>query len=53
MSSRIPVDLAAYVRQKLLNYARKKIEDFNFVITRYAQERLLYRLSKSEYTDDS
>ncbi len=52
MSSRIPVDLAASVRQKLLNYARKKKEDFNFVITRYAQERLLYRLSKSEYADD-
>jgi len=52
MSSRIPADLAASIRQKLLNYSRKKKEDFNYVITRYAQERLLYRLSKSVYADD-
>ncbi len=52
MSSRMPADLAASVRQKLLNYSRKKKEDFNFVITRYSQERLLYRLSKSEFADD-
>ncbi|MCK5036753.1 MAG: nucleotidyl transferase AbiEii/AbiGii toxin family protein [Candidatus Sabulitectum sp.] len=52
MSGRVPTDIAASVRQKLLNYSREKKEDFNLVLTRYAQERLLYRLSKSEYADD-
>ncbi|MCK5842803.1 MAG: nucleotidyl transferase AbiEii/AbiGii toxin family protein [Candidatus Sabulitectum sp.] len=51
MSGRVPTDIAASVRQKLLNYSREKKEDFNLVLTRYAQERLLYRLSKSEYAD--
>lgn len=52
MSGRLPADIAASVRQKLLNYSREKKEDFNLVLTRYAQERLLYRLSKSEYADN-
>lgn len=52
MSEKIPTDIAASVRQKLLNYSRGRKEDFNLVLTRYAQERLLYRLSKSEYADD-
>ncbi len=52
MSSKVPTDIAASVRQKLLNYSRERKEDFILVLTRYAQERLLYRLSKSEYTGD-
>ena len=31
---------------------QERKEDFNLVLIRYAQERLLYRLSKSEYADD-
>jgi hypothetical protein len=52
MTGKLPTDIAASVRQKLLNYSRERKEDFNLVLTRYAQERLLYRLSKSEYADD-
>lgn len=42
-------NLAASVRQRLYNLAKGKGDDFNFVLTRYALERLLYRLSVSEY----
>jgi predicted nucleotidyltransferase component of viral defense system len=42
-------NVAASVRQRLLNIIRKTGEDANMVWTRYATERLLYRLSISEY----
>jgi len=51
MRKRQPVNLAASVRQQLLNQARDKGEDFNLVLTRYALERLLYRLTRSQYAD--
>jgi len=35
--------------QKLLNHARETREDFNLLLARYAVERILYRLSISEY----
>lgn len=44
-------DLAASVRERLLNLAKERHEDFNFVLTRYAIQRVLYRLSISEYRD--
>jgi predicted nucleotidyltransferase component of viral defense system len=44
-------NLPASVRQRLLNLSRKRGEDFNFTLTRYANERLLYRLSSSPYRD--
>jgi len=37
------------VRQRLLNLSRKTGEDFQLLLTRYAIERLLYRLGESEY----
>lgn len=40
---------AASVRARLLNRARASGQDFNLVLTRYALERLLYRLSVSPY----
>ena len=43
------VNMAASVRQRLLNKAREQRTDFNLLLTRYGLERLLYRLSKSEY----
>ncbi len=49
MSKTTPVDLPASVRQRLLNLSRDRGEDFNFVLTRYAVERLLYRITRSEY----
>jgi predicted nucleotidyltransferase component of viral defense system len=39
------------VRQRLLNLSRERGEDFNFLLTRYANERLLYRLANSPYRD--
>jgi predicted nucleotidyltransferase component of viral defense system len=46
-----PRNLAASVRQRLMNLARAQNEDFQLVLTRYALERLLYRLSQSEHRD--
>lgn len=45
-------NVAASVRQRLLNIIRETGDDPNFVWTRYATERLLYRLSVSEYAED-
>lgn len=39
-------DLAASIHARLLNRARTRGEDFNLVLTRYAIERFLYRLSQ-------
>lgn len=41
-------NVAASVRARLLNKARAEKLDFNLLLTRYALERLLYRLSISE-----
>ncbi|MGH8539666.1 MAG: nucleotidyl transferase AbiEii/AbiGii toxin family protein [Stenotrophobium sp.] len=41
-------NLAASVRARLLNKARADKLDFNLLLTRYALERMLYRLSVSE-----
>ncbi len=42
-------NVAASVRARLLNHARASRQDFNFVLTRYAIERLLYRISISKH----
>lgn len=42
---------AASVRARLLNKARADKRDFTLVLTRYALERLLYRLSISTHAD--
>jgi predicted nucleotidyltransferase component of viral defense system len=42
-------NVTASVRQRLLNLSRKAGEDFQLLLTRYAVERLLYRLAESEY----
>ena len=44
-------DIAASVRQKLRNLARERQEDFDFVLRQYVMQRLLYRLSQSQYAD--
>lgn len=46
------LDVAASVRQRLLKIIRETGEDANQLWTRYAAERLLYRLSVSEYARD-
>lgn len=44
-------NVAASVRARLLNRARDTKQDFNLVLTRYAIERLLYRISISPHAD--
>lgn len=51
MSARRRRNLAASVRQRLLNRAREQREDFGLVLTWYALERLLYRLSQSAHRE--
>ena len=43
--------LPVLVRQHLRNLRDKTGEDYQFLLTTYAIERLLYRLSQSEYAD--
>jgi len=45
-------NIAASVRMRLLNIIRETGDDANLVWTRYATERLFYRLSVSEYAGD-
>lgn len=45
------VNLPASVRQRLLNLAAERQQDFGLLLTRYALERFLYRLSVSPYRD--
>ena len=49
MSKEKPRNLAASVRHRLMELARKQGEDFQLVLTRYVIERLLYRLCQSEH----
>ena len=49
MSKAQPANLPASVRQRLLNLSRERGEDFNLILSQYAVERLLYRLSVSEH----
>lgn len=46
-----PKNIAASVRTRLLNLAKQQQEDFQILLQRYTIERLLYRMSKSEYND--
>ena len=38
-------NVVASVRQRLLNLARERNEDFGSLLTKYALERLLFRIS--------
>lgn len=49
MSKRQPTNLVASIHQRLLNLRQESGEEFILILTRYTLERLLYRLSKSEY----
>lgn len=46
-----PANLPASVHQRLLNLSLATGEQFSYVLSRYAIERLLYRLSQSRYAD--
>lgn len=47
----MPKDMAASVRQRLRALARARHEDFDYVLRQYVIQRLLYRLSCSDYAD--
>jgi len=44
-------NVAASVRQRLLNLARERREDFGLILSQYAIERLLYRLGRSPHAE--
>lgn len=44
-----PTNMAASVRHRLADIARSNGEDFQYVLTRYGIERLLYRLAQSSH----
>ena len=46
-----PKNVAASVRDRLLKLAKSNGEDFTYVLTRYALERLLVRLASSKHKD--
>lgn len=46
-----PKDIAASVRQRLLNLARQEGQVFDVVLVAFGLERLVYRLSVSDYRD--
>jgi hypothetical protein len=45
-------NLAASVRQRLLNIAKDRGEPFDLLLTQYGLERILYRVSVSEWADE-
>ena len=51
MKKGTPTNMAASVRTRLLSYSKAKREDFTYVLTRYALERLLARLERSAYRE--
>jgi len=51
MKAHQPKDVAASVKQRLLNLARTSGRDFNLLLIHYGIERFLYRLSQSEHAD--
>ena len=51
MTRKSPVNLADSVRQRLLNLARQRGEDFQVTLNNYLLERFLYRLSRSKVHD--
>lgn len=51
MKSGQPKNVAASVKQRLLDLARERGEEFNLLLIRYAIERFLYRLAQSEQAD--
>lgn len=44
-------NLVMSIRDRLLRISRESKEDFQFILTRYAMERFLFRLSKSRWID--
>jgi len=51
MARRVPTDVAASVRQRLLDLARREGRIFDAVLVAFGLERLIHRLSVSAYRD--
>ena len=49
--SRPPRNLAASIHRRLLNGARERGEDVQFILQRYAAERFLYRLGQANHRE--
>ena len=49
MTGKAPSNIPASIHQRLLTLSRERDADFNNLLTRYALERLLYRLSRSAF----
>lgn len=52
MSTKKTKNIGASVKNKLLDISRELNIDFNYIVMQFAQERFLYRLSKSKYVDN-
>ena len=52
MSKDRPKNMAASVKARLTDLGRKQGEDFQLVLTRYAIERLLYRLARTPHAGE-
>lgn len=50
MNKESKADLPSSIHQRLLNLSKKEGQDYQFVLTRFALERFLYRLSKSPFS---
>ncbi|MCI4398674.1 MAG: nucleotidyl transferase AbiEii/AbiGii toxin family protein [Acidobacteria bacterium] len=50
MSEKKPANLPASIHHRLLALSRERNADFNNLLTRYALERLLFRLSRSKFS---
>jgi hypothetical protein len=51
MTRRAPRNVAASIRQRLLDHAKRHQAAFQDILVRYGTERLLYRLSRSGHRD--
>ncbi|MBU1287274.1 MAG: nucleotidyl transferase AbiEii/AbiGii toxin family protein [Alphaproteobacteria bacterium] len=49
--AKTPTNIAASVRQRLLNFARSEGRDFQTLLVAFGLERLIFRLSKSPHRD--
>jgi Nucleotidyl transferase AbiEii toxin, Type IV TA system len=49
--SKSVTNIPASVRQRLLNLARERKEDFGLLLTKYSLQRVLYRIAESKYRD--
>ncbi|MGE0229703.1 MAG: nucleotidyl transferase AbiEii/AbiGii toxin family protein [Dehalococcoidia bacterium] len=52
MARRPPTNLPASIHRRLLNGAREREEDVQFVLQRYCAERFLYRVGESPHRED-